>query len=401
MPFFTSIKGQTVQLCVFTARSQQCPRKGCPYSNEPKNQRICKAFHTRGDYFRQDAERCLLGHTEARQAVTLQQKFQKNLGGNQETTHGTGDAGESNGNQQGGATGINGGGVQAGGAGAATIPGGPVFFNPNPQPANPIPNQPPNPTNAPANLPIHVPSPAANPVLNQFGTANPIQMPVQPTPPAGQSTQQTIPPAHFEDIARRNDLAGQKDEITHLQLQQEEMRKEFEAIKQQTTAKENEARLLHSSMETMNNENERLCEEVESEQVVRPIGPLSSYYADVLDKSPSTRSFLDLNKAPMSEKPLKGALIILTTMYARPVEFSGNVKIIDLVNARPITRFSNDVSSFSSLGLNRSILQHAFFAECYLKFPADPSFCPEGVMSSNLAVISLPQVEPSLRGRPY
>jgi hypothetical protein len=153
--------------------------------------------------------------------------------------------------------------VQAGGAGAATIPEGPVFFNPNPQPANPIPNQPPNPTNAPANLPNHVPNPAANPILNQFGTANPIQMPVQPTPPVGQSTMQTIPPAHFKDIARQNDLAGQKDEITRLQLQQEEMRKEFEAIKQQT-AKENEARLLRSSMGTMNNENKRLRKEVES-----------------------------------------------------------------------------------------------------------------------------------------
>lgn len=77
-------------------------------------------------------------------------------------------------------------------------------------------------------------------------------------------------------------------------------------------------------------------------------------------------------------------------MYARPIEFSGQTKIIDLAFGRPITRFSAETQSLPLLGLDPFNTEHAFFSECYLKFPTDPSFCPNGTMPHNSAVISLP-----------
>jgi hypothetical protein len=64
-----------------------------------------------------------------------------------------------------------------------------------------------------------------------------------------------------------------------------------------------------------------------------------------------------------------------------------NVKIIDLVNFRPRTRFSEE---FEKLDLDLKNPEQAFFAECYLKYYAHPSFCRDGVMDSNSPVISLP-----------
>jgi hypothetical protein len=77
-------------------------------------------------------------------------------------------------------------------------------------------------------------------------------------------------------------------------------------------------------------------------------------------------------------------------MYSRPLELSGDTKVIDLINDRSETTFSKDVSNLVSLGLDLSNLEHSFFADCYMKFQADPSFCKDGILNSNSTVVSLP-----------
>lgn len=59
MQFFPSVKGSVIQLCVFTARDQTCTQKDCQYSHKPKGKRPCLAFHTLGDYCKDD-KTCLL-----------------------------------------------------------------------------------------------------------------------------------------------------------------------------------------------------------------------------------------------------------------------------------------------------------------------------------------------------
>jgi hypothetical protein len=173
--------------------------------------------------------------------------------------------------------------------------------------------------------------------------------------------------------------------------------------------KNDEMRQLQSAMGELRNENDRLKDENESKPNQRHFDLIDQYYFDVLGTSsrtqsqsnlptenltlfklPETRSLLDLNNAPSSQAALEGTLVLLKTMYARPVEFSGFTQVSDFINSRPSTRFSNDVASLSSLGLDHSNLQHAFFSECYMKFHTDPSFCPDGVMAQNSTIVSLP-----------
>jgi hypothetical protein len=75
-------------------------------------------------------------------------------------------------------------------------------------------------------------------------------------------------------------------------------------------------------MGEMVNQNERLRDQNESEQKVA--GPLACYYADIFDRSSNTRVSLDLNSPPPPKKPLEGALVIMTTMFARPLERKDN-----------------------------------------------------------------------------
>jgi hypothetical protein len=148
-----------------------------------------------------------------------------------------------------------------------------------------------------------------------------------------------------------------------------------------------------TSMGEMRNENDRLKDEndhLESESSQRSDGPLQRCYKDLPQDSFMAQNSIDLNSQPPSEKPFEGALFVLNTMYARPVEFSGQTKIIDLAFGRPTTRFSAETPSLPLLGLDPQNNEHAFFAECYLKFHTDPSFCPNGIMPHNSAVISLP-----------
>jgi hypothetical protein len=53
--------------------------------------------------------------------------------------------------------------------------------------------------------------------------------------------------------------------------------------------------------------------------------------------------------------------VVLKTMLAKPVEFEGNVKIIDLFHKRPITRFLDQVSPLQSFGITITNPEHAFY----------------------------------------
>jgi hypothetical protein len=265
----------------------------------------------------------------------------------------------------------------AGGAGNLS-----VFGAANPG-DNPTPNQPANPLN---------PNPA-NPNLMQNITAPATQPTAFNTPaqPIGQALGQNNPPVSFEDIARQNvQAAGQQDEIRRIIMSQDEMRKEFELLRKATEAKETEMRQLQTSLGEMRNENDRLKDENDSKSNQNQTSLLDSYSSDALGNSSGTRSLLDLNNDPPSEIALEGTLTILKTMHARPLEFSGDTQVIDLLRSRPMTRFSEDVMDLSTIGIDPSILEHAFFSECYLKFHTDPNFCQNGIMANNATVVSLP-----------
>jgi hypothetical protein len=373
MPFFPTVNGDFAQLCVFTARGQDCSRKDCAYCHELKLRRPCRFFHSKSDYCR-DGDACLLGHQEARDAYNQykQAKARKAKHQPQEpatTGQGTGAAAGGTGAGAGAVAGAGAGAVAGAGAGAVAGAGAwaddanntqPLFNNPHvallpPNPANPIPNQ----------------------IRNQS---------VIPSVPA---SNQNVPPVHFQQLAQANDIANQTDEITRLNIRQEEMLREFENFRRQSAAKEDEIHLLQTSMDEMQSENEKLKTENNSKPP-NGTGLLDRYYEDAFGQASDTRSLLDLEQTPLSEKALEGALVMMATLYSRPLEFSGNTKVIDLLNDRPETRFSSNVPTLSSLGLDDSIPEHAFFLECYMKFLADPSFCKDGKADPNSAIVSMP-----------
>lgn len=99
---------------------------------------------------------------------------------------------------------------------------------------------------------------------------------------------------------------------------------------------------------------------------------------------------VNLNNSSPSETALEGALVVLKTMFVKPVELAGEHKPVDLFSARPQTRFSNEVqASLQSLGLSLDNPEHAFFARCYTRFPTDPSFCIEGIHNHASSVVGL------------
>lgn len=67
---------------------------------------------------------------------------------------------------------------------------------------------------------------------------------------------------------------------------------------------------------------------------------LESFYKDVFGNRPNTRLLVDLNCTPLSEKPMEGALVVLTTVYAKPTKLTGETRTIDLFDQRPLTKFS-------------------------------------------------------------
>jgi hypothetical protein len=134
MPFFETLDGQTIQLCVFTAKNQECTRKDCSYSHEPKDRRPCRLFHSKADYCK-DGDTCPLGHNETRKAFN-QMKLRKTKDKPRDAT------GLADGNNRAighAAGGTGGGGSNASGGGGARAD------NQNPYPQN----APPNPHNHP------------------------------------------------------------------------------------------------------------------------------------------------------------------------------------------------------------------------------------------------------------
>jgi hypothetical protein len=373
MPFFPTVDGDYAQLCVFVARDQDCTRKDCTYPHELKLRRPCRFFHSKTDYCR-DGDACLPGHQEARdawnqhkQAKARKAECQPQEATNQAynnsiqpatiTGHGTGAAPAGFGPDAGAGAGA-GAGARTG---AADNTNQPLFNNPHV-----------------ALLTLNHANPKPNPDPNQS-----VNLPVP-------ATNQDVPPVHFQQLALANDTAGQNDEITRPNIRQEEMRKEFDNFKRQNAEKENEIRLLQTSMGEMQSKNEKLKNENESKPASNRTDLLNQYYINVHGQASITRSLLNLDRVPLSEKALEAALVMMATLYARPTEFSGNTKIIDLFNNRPDSRFSADVPSLKSLGIDISVPEHGFFVECYMKFLADPSFCKNGKLETNSAVVSMP-----------
>jgi hypothetical protein len=191
MPLYTTVEGKPTELCIFAAREEACKRKDCPYGHDPKLRRICRAFHTKGD-FCQEGENCLLGHYEARAALEEQKRFKKVIYANHTEAY-------SGNNQDGGE------GATAGGATGTGGNNNPAAFN-NPQNPNPhIPqvNQPPQ---------------AFQPPTQTQATLNPV--PTNPIPRTAGAPGQLVPPSsfHFQELTLRNNAAGQQDEIARLKL---------------------------------------------------------------------------------------------------------------------------------------------------------------------------------------
>lgn len=82
-----------------------------------------------------------------------------------------------------------------------------------------------------------------------------------------------------------------------------------------------------------------------------------------------------LNALQVSQLDLTQTIGILKAMYTPPLEF-GMMHTFDIFNNRPKTATSESVPTLQSLGLEPAVnIQHRFFVECYMKFPAVPGFC--------------------------
>jgi hypothetical protein len=211
MPFFINIDGNTVQLCVFTARNQECLRKDCPYSHEPKSRRTCRFFHPKTDYGK-DGEACLLGHYKSRDTFSHTKK--KTKGNSPDQTQGNHQTGGDNSGH-----GANGAGGSGGGDHAGAGDGAMRAINPA---QATLPHNP-NPPNSAQNPAFFPPQASAQPIFLQ---------------PIGEGIPQNVPAVHFQQLAQKNVAAENGDEIRRLLRKQEEMRNEFKQFKQQNEAKE-------------------------------------------------------------------------------------------------------------------------------------------------------------------
>jgi hypothetical protein len=287
MPYFTTVEGKFTQLCLYTAQDLPCPETKCEFFHEPKSRRICPLFHNPRE--RCPHNPCYLGHDEARQALKASKAFGRcsRLAAQQEEI-----LRRTNQNQE---TDLK-----------------PPADNAT-QKGNEIQIQP------------------ASKTKDQSAEAEAIPKPTESKPG------QPIQAVHFEQLVQDNTKTGQQDEMRRIYLLTESLKNDLEAFKKQAADKEKEkeleARSLQSAMGDMANENERLRQENESKPSL-----LDSYYQNVLEKSSGTRALLDLNKTPPLESAIEGTLVVLATMYGKPIEFAGASKTIDLFNDRPITR---------------------------------------------------------------
>lgn len=355
MPYFTTVQGEFTQLCVNTAQEKPCTEPGCKFSHVPKTERPCPAFHTPKEKCPFDA-RCLLGHAEAREAVRQSKAFARHKDWQTQVKTTPGTYGETH--------------AAESGTGKANPPKPPEAVNTAPNHASVTPVQ-----QNPA-VPVN-PTPTANP-------ANPVNAP-QGKPNPTEPTPGTNPPVNFQTLVQENNRQGHEDEMRRLALLTQGLQTDMEKLKQTQQEKDDQMRSLQTAMGTLQAANQTLQEENESK-----LSLLDSYYQTIFAQSSKARLLLDLNISAPSEKALEGLLVIIATMYCRPRELDGNHTILDLFESRPITRFSAEVSSLQSLGLNRRNDEHAFFLTCYMHFPVDSSFVTNGVVTHASAVVSLP-----------
>jgi hypothetical protein len=188
---------------------------------------------------------------------------------------------------------------------------------------------------------------------------------------------------------KENQDVGQSDEMKRIYLLTDSLKSDFDRAfkrraEEKEKAQEKEVRSLQKAMGHMCSDNAVLKEENESK-----VSVLDSYYKDVLEGSSSTRSLLDLEKVPPSEIAVEGTLVVLKTMYSRPLELRGASKVIDMFAQRPVTRFLDRVPSLQSIGLRADKAQHAFFIKCSMRFPTKKSFCLNGILDTTSSVVSI------------
>jgi hypothetical protein len=211
--------------------------------------------------------------------------------------------------------------------------------------------------------------------------------------PAETGTEKVIltlnPPVDFQTLVQQNAQVGKEHKMQRVYKMTDDLRKDLEEFKRKAAkkeeAKEKEVRQLQEAMGAMVDENALLKEENESKPSL-----LSEYYTNVLEKSTSTREMLILNDVPPSEVAVEGALVQLSTMYSGPVEFQNSSQTLDFFAARPSTRFSDQMPTLQSIGVSSANVEHAFFLQCYMRYPVDPSFCKDGHLDNASSVISLP-----------
>jgi hypothetical protein len=277
MPYFTTVEGEFTQLCVYAAQDQACPNPKCKHSHEPKERRVCPLFHNPAE--RCPHNPCLLGHHEARGAFRASKALKacKRL-----SEHATQEE-EAN-EHEAADLGTNGGGK-------------PEI----------------------AQTPILKPAPiktVTDPNANQQKNANTVVAGAQPV--------------DFQKMAEQQvQQAGQQDEMKRLYQITEQLQSQFEALKKETTDKDKEVRALQTAMGDISAENASLREENESKSPV-----LDAYYKDVFESRSNTRMLVDLNVRPPSEAALEGSLTVLNMMFAKPLEFSTECKIVDLFQGK-------------------------------------------------------------------
>lgn len=230
---------------------------------------------------------------------------------------------------------------------------------------------------------------AAQPKAPVSNPENQNPKPADETPKEAAPAPHNIPPADFQVMMEENVKIGQQNEFQRIYKMTERLKKDMDDLKKQTTekeaAKEHEVRKLQEAMSAMHDENIVLREKNESERSL-----LNCYYKDVLEGASSTRALLDLEKVPPSETAVEGALVVLKTMFSKPVELEGAKKTIELFSSRLVTRFSDDVPTLQSLGLRKDSHEHAFFLRCYMQYPTDGSFCLNNTLDHSSYVVSLP-----------
>jgi hypothetical protein len=228
-------------------------------------------------------------------------------------------------------------------------------------------NQDPNPNNQPQN-----PQPGGN-----MHEGNPAE--------TRNEAPQNVPPVHFQNLTQ----IGQQDEMAKIYRMTENLKQDLENFKKQAAekeaAKDMEVRTLQEAMGAMQDENLQLKQENE----IKP-SLLDNHYKTVFENPPNTIALVDLNATPPSEPAVEGAIAILSTMYVTPVEFEGATRNIDFFTDRPTSKFSDQVASLSSLGVNIHYPEHAFFVRCYMRYPTDPSYCQDGNLDSAASVVTLP-----------